>query len=113
MVVLTAPINYHWQNWLERAFPGWKTEKKIRDACEGEEEKGMILLREDGGGGKGIVEEEVRVRNWWNIFRKWFTDVSVFFFSSSIFSLFVSLSFFPRMRGGCLCVCVCGWWANL
>jgi len=74
MVVLTAPINYHWQNWLERAFPGWKTEKRIRDAGEGEEEKGMILLREDGGGGKGIVEEEVRVRNWWNIFRKWFTD---------------------------------------
>jgi len=93
MVVLTAPINYHWQNWLERAFPGWKTEKKIRDAGEGEEEKGMILLREDGGGGKGIVEEEVRVRNWWNIFRKWFTDVSVFFLVLHFLSLYLCLSF--------------------
>ncbi|KAI2488150.1 mpv17 pmp22 family protein [Pyrenophora tritici-repentis] len=30
MVVLTAPVNYHWQNWLERAFPGWTTQKIIR-----------------------------------------------------------------------------------
>lgn len=73
MVVLTAPINYHWQNWLERAFPGWKTVRQTRAVGEGEEEKG-IMLREDGDG-KSIVEEEVRVRNWWNIFRKWFTDV--------------------------------------
>jgi len=72
MVVLTAPINYHWQNWLERAFPGWKTVKQTRAVGEGEEEKG-IMLRGDGEG-KGIVEEEVRVRNWWNIFKKWFTD---------------------------------------
>ncbi|RYN22351.1 hypothetical protein AA0115_g9221 [Alternaria tenuissima] len=72
MVVLTAPINYHWQNWLERAFPGWKTVRQTRAVGEGEEEKG-IMLREDGDG-KSIVEEEVRVRNWWNIFRKWFTD---------------------------------------
>lgn len=74
MVVLTAPINYHWQNWLERAFPGWKTEKRTRAVGDGEEEKG-IMLKEDGDG-RGVVEEEVRVRNWWNIFRKWFTDVS-------------------------------------
>ncbi|CAN9166422.1 unnamed protein product [Alternaria alternata] len=72
MVVLTAPINYHWQNWLERAYPGWKTVRQTRAVGEGEEEKG-IMLREDGDG-KSIVEEEVRVRNWWNIFRKWFTD---------------------------------------
>jgi hypothetical protein len=76
MVLLTAPINYHWQNWLERAFPGWKTVKQTRAVGEGEEEKG-IMLRGDGEE-KGIVEEEVRVRNWWNIFRKWFTDVSNF-----------------------------------
>ncbi|CAN9336171.1 unnamed protein product [Alternaria alternata] len=58
MVVLTAPINYHWQNWLERAFPGWKTVRQTRAVGEGEEEKG-IMLREDGDG-KSIVEEEVR-----------------------------------------------------
>jgi hypothetical protein len=74
MVVIMAPINYHWQNWLERAFPGWKTEKQARVVGEGEEEKG-IMLRGDGEE-KGVVEEEIRVRNWWNIFRKWFTDVS-------------------------------------
>ncbi|KAF1935232.1 integral membrane protein-like protein [Clathrospora elynae] len=72
MVVLTAPINYHWQNWLERAFPGWKTVKQTRAIGVGEEEKG-IMLKEDGED-KKVVEEEVRVRNWWNIFRKWFTD---------------------------------------
>ncbi|CAE7188108.1 hypothetical protein CFE70_006744 [Pyrenophora teres f. teres 0-1] len=72
MVVLTAPINYHWQNWLERAFPGWSTEKIIRSVREGEEEKG-VMLSEDGEG-RAVVEEEVKVRNWWNIFKKWFTD---------------------------------------
>jgi hypothetical protein len=73
MVVLTAPINYHWQNWLERAFPGWKTVKQTRPMEIGEEEKGL-MLREDGED-KSIAEDEVRVRNWWNIFKKWFTDV--------------------------------------
>lgn len=73
MVVLTAPVNYHWQNWLERAFPGWKMVKQTRAMGVGEEEKGM-MLREDGED-KKVIEEEVRVRNWWNIFRKWFTDV--------------------------------------
>lgn len=73
MVVLTAPINYHWQHWLERAFPGWKTVSQTRSADAGEEEKG-IMLREDGEN-KKVIKEEVRVRNWLNIFKKWFTDV--------------------------------------
>jgi hypothetical protein len=72
MVVLTAPINFHWQCWLERTFPGWKTVKQERLPGASEEEKGMIL-KEDGED-KKMVEEEVRVRDWWNIFRKWFTD---------------------------------------
>jgi hypothetical protein len=72
MVVLTAPINYHWQCFLERAFPGWKTAKRQRLLEAGEEEKG-ILLKEDGED-KKMIEEDVRVRDWWNIFRKWFTD---------------------------------------
>jgi len=70
MVLLTAPINYHWQNWLERAFPGWKMVPRPRGA---DEEKGLGLA-EDGEDKRGV--EEVRVRNWWNIFKKWFTDVS-------------------------------------
>jgi hypothetical protein len=72
MVVLTAPINFHWQCWLERTFPGWKTVKQERHPGAGEEEKGM-MLKEDGEN-KKMVEEDVRVRDWWNIFRKWFTD---------------------------------------
>ncbi|EAT78902.1 hypothetical protein HBH56_119710 [Parastagonospora nodorum] len=72
MVALTAPINYHWQCFLERAFPGWKTAKRQRLLEAGEEEKG-ILLKEDGED-KKMIEEDVRVRDWWNIFRKWFTD---------------------------------------
>lgn len=73
MVVVTAPINFHWQCWLERAFPGWKTMKQERHIGLGEEEKGM-MLKEDGYD-KKMIEEDVRVRDWWNIFRKWFTDV--------------------------------------
>jgi hypothetical protein len=72
MVVLTAPINFHWQCWLERTFPGWKTVRQERVPSAGEEEKGMPL--KDDGEDKKMVEEDVRVRDWWNIFRKWFTD---------------------------------------
>lgn len=35
------------------------------------EEKEMFLR---DGEGRIQEEEQVRVRNWWNIFRKWFTD---------------------------------------
>lgn len=39
------------------------------------EEKGVLRVRgEDVRDGMKEKEEEVRVRNWWNIFRKWFTD---------------------------------------
>lgn len=38
----------------------------------GEEEKG-IMLKEDGED-KKMIEEEVWVRSWLNIFKKWFTD---------------------------------------
>jgi hypothetical protein len=71
MVVLTAPINFQWQCWLERTFPGWKTVKQERHVVAGEEEKGMML--KDDGEDKKMVED-VQVRDWWNIFRKWFTD---------------------------------------
>jgi hypothetical protein len=33
------------------------------------------MLKEDGEE-RRVIEEEVRVRNWSNIFKKWFTDVS-------------------------------------
>ncbi|KAF1917416.1 hypothetical protein BDU57DRAFT_537099 [Ampelomyces quisqualis] len=72
MVVLTAPINFYWQCWLERTFPGWKTVKQERQPGASEEEKGIVFKHD--GEDKKMVEEDVRVRNWWNIFRKWFTD---------------------------------------
>ncbi|KAF2477642.1 uncharacterized protein BDR25DRAFT_207832 [Lindgomyces ingoldianus] len=72
MVCITAPINFHWQAWLERAFPGWKVVKlKVDDTTLDAEEKGVFLR---GEGTHMQREEEVRVRNWWNIFKKWFTD---------------------------------------
>lgn len=76
MVVLTAPVNYHWQHWLERTFPGWKTVKRTRHATteDGDAAEKAVFLKEDGED-KRMVEEDVLERNWLNIFKKWFTDV--------------------------------------
>lgn len=78
MGAIGGPVNFHWQAWLERAFPGWKTVTLKREATHLEMEKeGVSLrLREEGGAEGGLKDkvEEVKVRNWWNIFRKWFTD---------------------------------------
>lgn len=76
MVVLTAPVNYHWQHWLERTFPGWTTVKRTRHATneDGDAAEKAVFLKEDGED-KRMVEEEVLERNWLNIFKKWFTDV--------------------------------------
>jgi hypothetical protein len=71
LVALTAPVNFHWQNWLERTFPGWKVVKQKRNTSSLDEEEKAVFLRDDK---KTDDEEEVKVRNWWNIFRKWFTD---------------------------------------
>jgi hypothetical protein len=71
LVALTVPVNFHWQNWLERTFPGWKVVKRKRDTSSLDDEENAIFLGEDK---KMDDEEEVKVRNWWNIFRKWFTD---------------------------------------
>lgn len=71
MVVLTAPVNYHWQHWLERTFPGWRTVKQTRHATseDGDAAEKAVFLKEDGEN-KRMVEEEVLERNWFNIFRK-------------------------------------------
>lgn len=76
MVVLTAPINYHWQHWLERTFPGWRLAKTTRPATamDGDAAEKAAFLKDDGED-KRMVEEDVWERNWFNIFRKWFTDV--------------------------------------
>lgn len=46
--------------------------KVRRDTTSLDNEEKEVFLREDGG--PKTLEEEVRVRNWWNIFKKWFTD---------------------------------------
>jgi hypothetical protein len=78
MGAIGGPINFYWQAWLERAFPGWKTVQLRREAThlEMEKEGASLRLREEGEAAGGLKDkvEEIRVRNWWNIFRKWFTD---------------------------------------
>lgn len=84
MVTLTAPLNYLWQNWLERTFPGWKVVPRSgKRRGEGEDVEMADRDEEirDGlleGGLAGVEEEEVRVRNWGNIGKKWFTDCITF-----------------------------------
>lgn len=46
--------------------------KQKREATDDDEEKASFIR--DDGDNKRAIEEEVRVRDWWNIFRKWFTD---------------------------------------
>jgi hypothetical protein len=61
LVVLTVPVNFHWQNWLERTFPGWKVVKQKRDKSSLNDEEKAISLKEEK---KMDDEEEVKVRNW-------------------------------------------------
>ncbi|KAF2760395.1 hypothetical protein EJ05DRAFT_283112 [Pseudovirgaria hyperparasitica] len=78
--VITTPPNYLWQGWLEKTFPGWKlvaksdVEKGMAgadvelDEKSEKNEKGYQHKRDESFGDK------VRVRDWMNIFKKWFTD---------------------------------------
>ncbi len=72
--VIAGPLNYSWQVWLERTFPGWKTVDGGIELRAIDAEKGLTL-KEDGVD-KKVVLNEISVRNWVNIFKKWFLDVS-------------------------------------
>jgi hypothetical protein len=72
VAVVTTPVNYHWQACLERTFPGWKSTEQRRAPTSDDAEKAMAV-KEDGDD-KRAIEQEVRVRNWRNVFFKWFTD---------------------------------------
>lgn len=87
IAILTTPINFYWQAWLEKAFPGWKMIKQRRDGGDlDEEEKGVFV---DGDRG----EKEVRVRDWGNIFRKWFADCITIgaLFNTALFLILMGL----------------------
>jgi hypothetical protein len=69
-----GPINFHWQNCLERTFPGWTIKKRGRITTTLDTEEKGVSLKVVAGGEAKVKTEEVKVRNWWNIFKKWFTD---------------------------------------
>lgn len=97
MVIICAPLNYLWQAWLERTFPGWTVAS--RDA------KGMELVsREQRRGiderlleaGQGSVNGIPKVRRWDNIAKKWFTDCIVF---GALFNTLAFLILMGIMKG--------------
>ena len=60
MGLITTPINYYWQKWLEHLFPGEKLVHRTRTASSGDAEKG-VSIRDDGEDKRAIgrLEEEV------------------------------------------------------
>ncbi|KAF1961697.1 integral membrane protein-like protein [Byssothecium circinans] len=70
--VITTPVNYYWQYWLERTFPGWKPAPQSHPHASPDVEKG-IPLRDDGED-KRSHTDDTKVRDWRNIFCKWFSD---------------------------------------
>ncbi|KAF2193041.1 hypothetical protein K469DRAFT_730026 [Zopfia rhizophila CBS 207.26] len=95
VAVITTPVNYCWQNWLERTFPGWKMVKQKRKASSDDTEKAVFI--QDDGENKRAIEEEVRVRDWWNIFKKWFTDCITI---GALFNTFLFLVLMGMMEIG-------------
>lgn len=100
LAVITTPVNYCWQNWLERTFPGWKMVKQKRAASasslDDEEKQEKQAFLNDDGEDKKAIEDEVRVRDWWNIFRKWFTDCITL---GALLNTFMFLALMGLMEG--------------
>ena len=72
MGLITTPINYYWQKWLEHLFPGEKLVRRTRTPSSDDAEKGAFIR--DDGENKRAVDEEVRVRNWGNVIKKTIAD---------------------------------------
>ncbi|KAF1968452.1 integral membrane protein-like protein, partial [Bimuria novae-zelandiae CBS 107.79] len=72
MGLITTPINYYWQKWLEHLFPGEKLVKRARTPSADDAEKGAFLR--DDGDDKRIIDEEVYVRSWGNVIKKTIAD---------------------------------------
>ncbi|KAK3214042.1 hypothetical protein GRF29_28g1816141 [Pseudopithomyces chartarum] len=72
MGLITTPINYYWQKWLEHLFPGEKLVHRTRTASSGDAEKG-VSIRDDGED-KRAIDEEIYVRDWSNVIKKTVAD---------------------------------------
>lgn len=71
--LLTAPLNYHWQQLLERTFPGYARSPPATNAAA---EKGQDLEK-NGSGQDGHGDEPGTTKrrlNIGNTFTKWFVD---------------------------------------
>ncbi|KAJ4355842.1 uncharacterized protein N0V89_003863 [Didymosphaeria variabile] len=72
MGLITTPINYYWQKWLEYMFPGEKLVKRRRTPSSDDVEKGAFMR--DDGEDKRAIDEEVYVRSWGNVVKKTIAD---------------------------------------
>ncbi|KAK7181776.1 hypothetical protein DPSP01_012546 [Paraphaeosphaeria sporulosa] len=72
MGLITTPINYHWQKWLEFMFPAEKLVKRSRAPTSDDAEKGAFNRDDDEN--KRAIDEEVYVRSWANVVKKTIAD---------------------------------------
>lgn len=69
--IIATPLNYRWQIWLERKFPGRKLVPKPKTRNEDDEESQQ---RWQPSTRYGWRDDEMAVRNWPCILYRWFTD---------------------------------------
>jgi hypothetical protein len=72
MGLITTPINYYWQKWLEHMFPGETLVKRARAPSSDDAEKGAAVR--DDGDDKRAIDEDVYVRSWGNVVKKTVAD---------------------------------------
>lgn len=100
MVVICAPLNYLWQAWLERTFPGWTPAnrsdlKGTTELVSFEQRRGRDERLLEAGQGSSFHDER-KVRRWDNIAKKWFTDCIVF---GALFNTLAFLILMGVMKG--------------
>jgi hypothetical protein len=73
LTILTAPPNYLWQQWLERTFPGRKSNTDM-PALSGDAAEQGDGVYEMSKAGEAIQPEEMAKFNYKNTAIKWFVD---------------------------------------
>ncbi|KAF2734801.1 hypothetical protein EJ04DRAFT_534653 [Polyplosphaeria fusca] len=94
MTCISAPINFHWQAWLEKTWPQYKTITRKRDDDNLDAEEKEVFLKE--GAGRRDAEHEVKVRDWPNVWMRWFTDCITI---GAIFNTLMFLILMGTMKG--------------